>query len=557
MNVLRCSSRIRKSCNAAKARRPLPPFCRCCFLHRFRPSVQAGCGNMTNDAFVHHMRDALGRAGSPTAWLIPADIYESWLRCLARGLDPRAHPRDLVDTPSALAHARERHGLLRRAARVEIELSAPRDRRLRHRARPRRSGRPDPRQDERPALRGPALRRRDRARQACGPRIAAAPTGSVRRRCCASASPWSGTSTSSTGSPDSPARRRRSSRPTVASPASSTPAADRRTAHPHSSALVAIAAMQIENALLRERHRGDIVVALHASGDMLATRATGLLALDPGGAIRGANSAARAMLGPPAPLEARAFCGGICHAARRPPRRRPSARARRARHARRRAARGDDRAGARAGTGAPVRARADPPALRRRGCRRGAHRPRGGGGGAAPHPDPDPRRDGHRQGTDGPPRTRVERARRHLRAGQLRVAAGEPRRGRAVRPCRGAPSPARGAAAADGLATQADGGTLFPRRDRRHANRAAGGAAALPRRFHGSAGRWHRIQGRRAARLGDQRRARPGDRRRPLSRRSTVSFEHARSDAADAVGGAATSRRSSRICWRRSSPTSP
>ena len=261
---------------------------------------------MTNNAFVHHMRDALGRAGSPTPWLIPADIYESWMRCLARGLDPRALPRDLVDTSSALAHARERRGLLRRVARVEIELL--------HRAI---AG-----SGTALALAAPdglILDKTSDARFEALPFARAIEPGSL----------WTEDRCGTNGIGTTALLRKRltvvghehffdrfAGLACAAAPIFAPDGriagildacCDRRMAHPHTSALVATAATQIENTLLRERHRGDIVVALHASGDMLATRATGLLALDPGGAIRGANSAARAMLGPPAPLEARAF----------------------------------------------------------------------------------------------------------------------------------------------------------------------------------------------------------------------------------------------------------
>ena len=261
---------------------------------------------MTDNAFVHHMRGALGRAGSSTPWLIPADIYESWMRCLARGLDPRAPPRDLVDTTSALSHAREKHDLLRRVARVEIELL--------HRA-----------------IAGPGyalalaapdglvLDKTSDHRFDVSPFTSAVQPGSL----------WSEDRCGTNGIGTTALLRKRlavighehffdrfAGLACAAAPIFAPDgrvagildaSCDRRMAHPHTSALVATAATQIENALLRERHRDDIVVALHVSGDMLGTRATGLVALDPGGVIRGANTAARAMLRRPAPLEAQTF----------------------------------------------------------------------------------------------------------------------------------------------------------------------------------------------------------------------------------------------------------
>lgn len=64
----------------------------------------------------------------------------------------------------------------------------------------------------------------------------------------------------------------------------------------HTQALVAMAATQIENGLFREYHRGDILIAFHNRGEYLHTLSAGLLAVDDDGKILAANRAARALL---------------------------------------------------------------------------------------------------------------------------------------------------------------------------------------------------------------------------------------------------------------------
>ena len=60
----------------------------------------------------------------------------------------------------------------------------------------------------------------------------------------------------------------------------------------HTRALVAMAATQIENGLLRERHRRDILIAFHNRGEFLHTLSAGLLAVDQDGKILALNKAA-------------------------------------------------------------------------------------------------------------------------------------------------------------------------------------------------------------------------------------------------------------------------
>ncbi|WP_246700955.1 sigma-54-dependent Fis family transcriptional regulator [Rhodopseudomonas sp. BR0M22] len=64
----------------------------------------------------------------------------------------------------------------------------------------------------------------------------------------------------------------------------------------HTQALVGMAATQIENGLFREYHRGNILIAFHNRGEYLHTLSAGLLAIDEDGGILAANRAARVLL---------------------------------------------------------------------------------------------------------------------------------------------------------------------------------------------------------------------------------------------------------------------
>ncbi len=64
----------------------------------------------------------------------------------------------------------------------------------------------------------------------------------------------------------------------------------------HTAALVGMAATQIENGLFRERHRRDILIAFHSRGEYLHTLTAGLLAVDESGRVLAANQAARLLL---------------------------------------------------------------------------------------------------------------------------------------------------------------------------------------------------------------------------------------------------------------------
>ena len=64
----------------------------------------------------------------------------------------------------------------------------------------------------------------------------------------------------------------------------------------HTTALVGMAATQVENGLFRKHHGADVVIAFHNRGEYLHTLSAGLLALAPSGAVIGANRQARFLL---------------------------------------------------------------------------------------------------------------------------------------------------------------------------------------------------------------------------------------------------------------------
>ena len=71
---------------------------------------------------------------------------------------------------------------------------------------------------------------------------------------------------------------------------------DYRSRQQHTRALVAMAAAQIENSLLRERHGTQMLIAFHGRAEYLHTLSAGLLAVDPDGCILAANGQARYLL---------------------------------------------------------------------------------------------------------------------------------------------------------------------------------------------------------------------------------------------------------------------
>jgi len=66
-------------------------------------------------------RAVLDRRGEAAADLLPQPIAESWMRCLAAGLDPHDQPRRMVVDDATLCAARQRRDLLRRLAFCEMD----------------------------------------------------------------------------------------------------------------------------------------------------------------------------------------------------------------------------------------------------------------------------------------------------------------------------------------------------------------------------------------------------------------------------------------------------
>jgi transcriptional regulator of acetoin/glycerol metabolism len=64
----------------------------------------------------------------------------------------------------------------------------------------------------------------------------------------------------------------------------------------HTQALVAMAAIQIENGLFRACHADDLLIAFHSRGEYLHTLSAGLLAVDPEGHVLAMNGRARDLL---------------------------------------------------------------------------------------------------------------------------------------------------------------------------------------------------------------------------------------------------------------------
>ena len=238
---------------------------------------------------------AFERQGTAPANLLPPDIYESWMRCVAAGLDPRRPPPLAVETAATLRQARERHELVRRLALAEMHT-------LHHQI----AGTnfviafaaPD------------GLLLDILADQS----FAATPHGASIRPGSLWAEGRCGTNALGTVA--------QSGRPVVvhgpehffprfgaltciASPVFAPDgtlagvldaSSDCHTRQRHTQALVAMAATQIENGLLRERHRGDIVVAFHSRAEYLHTLSAGLFAIDQDGRIKAANAQARGLL---------------------------------------------------------------------------------------------------------------------------------------------------------------------------------------------------------------------------------------------------------------------
>ncbi len=252
---------------------------------------------MTSNAFVSHMRAVLEGAGPLSAGLMPPAIHESWTRCLSQGLDPRSPPAHVVDTATALSRARERHEPLRRVALAEMAML---HRLIEGSGHAVALAAPD----------GMILDTMSDPRFEAMPHALALRPGSV----------WSEARCGTNGVGTAALTKTRLTvfghehyferyaglactavpifAPEGALAGVLDASCDRRAAQLHTQALITISAAQIENAMLRERHRGDIVLAVHPERDALRTWGVGLLAFDAGGTLLAANARARAILAP-------------------------------------------------------------------------------------------------------------------------------------------------------------------------------------------------------------------------------------------------------------------
>src|SRR6202795_3183706 len=63
---------------------------------------------------------ALEQRGAPSAELLTADIYDSWMRCISLGLDTRRAPEPEFVSPATLRQEQQRCSLVRGLALAEM-----------------------------------------------------------------------------------------------------------------------------------------------------------------------------------------------------------------------------------------------------------------------------------------------------------------------------------------------------------------------------------------------------------------------------------------------------
>jgi len=237
----------------------------------------------------------LERDGGIAPELLPADIYQSWERCLALGLDPRQRPEVRIEPAAKLNEAREKLGPARRLALAELHgLSAQ--------------------------IAGSsfmiAFTNADcmlldviaDAEFVTPARAASLRPGSV----------WT-EATCGTNALGSATIQRQATtvhraehffvdhlgltciaHPVFAPDGSllgvidaSSDCAERQR---HTKVLMQLAAAQIENGVFREQHRGDTIIAIHQHSEYLRSLSAGLMALNGDGQVVGANTQARGFL---------------------------------------------------------------------------------------------------------------------------------------------------------------------------------------------------------------------------------------------------------------------
>ncbi|MCW8305554.1 sigma-54-dependent Fis family transcriptional regulator [Acidiphilium sp. PA] len=244
---------------------------------------------------VGQARAALESNGLVAADLLSADIRDSWQRCLASGLDPTAAPRIENVGADHLRRAREQRAMVHRLASAELRalyqqiagsnfmvaLAAPDGLLLE-------------------AIADPSFAREAQA--------AAIEPGTIwdELHCGTNAL---GT-TIATGTPQSIHGgehffRRHNAITCVAAPVFGPDGAlacvldassDCRSRQSHTRALVGMAAIQIENLLLRETHARHRIIAFHSRPEYLSTLSAGILVFSESGRVLAANRQARFLL---------------------------------------------------------------------------------------------------------------------------------------------------------------------------------------------------------------------------------------------------------------------
>ena len=237
----------------------------------------------------------LERDGGVAPELLPADIYQSWERCLALGLDPRKRPDVRVEPAAKLNEAREQLGPARRLALAELHgLSAQ--------------------------IAGSSFMIAFTNADCMLLDVIADPEFVTPARAASlrPGSVWT-EATCGTNALGSAAIQRQAAvvhraehffvdhlgltciaHPVFAPDGSllgvidaSSDCAERQR---HTKVLMQLAAAQIENGVFREQHRGDTIIAIHQHSEYLHSLSAGLLAFRGDGQVVGANTQARSYL---------------------------------------------------------------------------------------------------------------------------------------------------------------------------------------------------------------------------------------------------------------------
>jgi transcriptional regulator of acetoin/glycerol metabolism len=250
---------------------------------------------LSADDRLTRARIVLERRGLAAEDLLPPPIAESWMRCLAAGLDPRRPPALHVADDHTLQEARDRHEELRRLALGEME-------NLYHQIAGTNFMIAFAASD------GMLLDTiADTSFTGTAHATSIRPGTSWAEACCGTNA--LGTA-ALTGKPTTVHGGehffgRYGALTCMAAPVFGPDgdlagvldaSSDCRSRQQHTRALVGMAATQIENGLFRECHRRDVVIAFHNRAEYLHTLSAGLMALDADGVILAANAAARFLL---------------------------------------------------------------------------------------------------------------------------------------------------------------------------------------------------------------------------------------------------------------------